>query len=426
MFDQKDMIEGTSRVLIGYNQILTALQVAEHNQFSLSLFEDFNRLVEAVVLYDKVVFLGDYEFPHSGFLSTLQQSGVFDFITYDKAIELIDSSESAQIEFERSMQHVYGSHSLERGDLSAYNLIALRYPPSEYGKLFTETYYEQVIAHHRSGGFDVEGFKSWNSRLAAPSQTLDTNIHYFARSLVYGAIANSQGMDYSPDMLRTPLAALALNSQSRFLSKQIYDAMLDEFKGETQQLMAIGMPSQVFIPPLTATILAKHPGPDNYADEILEMRRRFDKYRETYREFNALIADPNVTIKEKLQAKQRLDDSIKSIIAQGASGHSLNIQTIFDSILNADWGEEGVSVSLSIVGVLVALLKQFQKMQVRGRARAIFDLWSDGKNLSGYGSLIEKSFGVQIDPAEMDSLEGYSSAVRSIIRGRATPDQLPA
>ena len=64
-----------TKIIFGYNQLLAAASLTEGGEFNLFVFEDFNKLVEAVVLYDRVVLLGDYDFPSSNIYDELTKKG---------------------------------------------------------------------------------------------------------------------------------------------------------------------------------------------------------------------------------------------------------------------------------------------------------------------------------------------------------------
>src|SRR5438046_6966373 len=73
-----------SRLLLGYNQFLCAGALASGEPFSLSLFEDLNKLIESVVLYDRIVLLGDYELPSGVFATPLREDGILETLPDDQ------------------------------------------------------------------------------------------------------------------------------------------------------------------------------------------------------------------------------------------------------------------------------------------------------------------------------------------------------
>ncbi len=60
-------------------------------------------------------------------------------------------------------------------------------------------------------------------------------------------------------------------------------------------------------------------------------------------------------------------------------------------------------------------MDQYSHQKATGHAKALFDLWSDTLSIQNYGGLIQKSFGVEIDPKEVESLKQYSASIRSLI-----------
>jgi acyl carrier protein len=64
------------------------------------------------------------------------------------------------------------------------------------------------------------------------------------------------------------------------------------------------------------------------------------------------------------------------------------------------------------------LLDELLKERTKGRARALFDLWTDALNVTNYGSLLESAFGVTISDDEYESVKTYSQGIRAIARRR--------
>ena len=98
-------------------------------------------------------------------------------------------------------------------------------------------------------GFDFDGFREWLYQVLFQTREQGGHFYYFARSLVYAAVAESQEMDYAPDFLRSPITALAFSQKPQTISKQLYDAIHAKFHEEIEALQLIGMPLTVFIPP---------------------------------------------------------------------------------------------------------------------------------------------------------------------------------
>ena len=176
------------------------------------------------------------------------------------------------------------------------------------------------------------------------------------------------------------------------------------------------MPIAVFVPPLTANLLSNVDSNKDYADGLLNIRQKFSGFRKSYSEFLALLKDPTVTLKEKIDAKKQLVTRITGIIDRGEGGHALNVKTIWDKVISSSLDNSGASTKLSLSGLVSLLLEQLGKEGIKGKARALFDLWTDTLNMKNYGSVIEKAFKTEISLMEVDRYKSYSGAIRKIIK----------
>ena len=229
-------------------------------------------------------------------------------------------------------------------------------------------------------------------------------------------LSRSDPIFYS-DVLRLPIAALSFAKGNKPLPKALYDALVDKMHSEIEALTLLGMPASVFIPPLTAKILSKTDDSRNFPLEVLALRDKFSKFRKTYNDFLKLLKASDVTLKEKIKAKERLFECITGIIEKGEAQHALNIRTIWDKLVSSHLDEAGPSAKLSLSGLVSILLEQLSKEHIKGQARALFDLWTDTLNMKNYGELIEKAFKTEIDRKEIESFKSYSKAIRGIVRG---------
>lgn len=410
-----DILKSKTGVIFGYNQLLGIDALIQYNRFSLSTFEDFNRLIEAIVLYDKVLFLGEYDISWSPFYSALNKESIFETLTDKKITQIIKNPTTTQI-FEDTKQYIFGRDSIDKKDTDIESLLNLRIAPNEFDQLSYNTMVLKVLENNIKGNFDVQSMLTWISENIFKTKDEGGNFYYFARSLVYSSIAESTGLDYAPDFLRMPFAALSFAKINRPIHKVLYDALVDRMKSEIETLSLLGMPVSIFIPPLTANILSKKCSPKEYPSEILELRDKFKGFRVAYSEFIQLLRDPNITLKEKISAKERLYKSILGVIESGEGQHTLNLRTIWDKLISSQIGESEISTKVSFSGLVSVLLDQLLKERIKGRARSLFDLWTDTLNLKNYGKLIEETFKTEINTNEIDFLKKYSNAIRAIIK----------
>jgi hypothetical protein len=219
----------------------------------------------------------------------------------------------------------------------------------------------------------------------------------------------------SQRLLGLPLAALAFRAKSRPVPKALYDALTKALESEVEALAALGLPVTVFVPPLTAKVLGRGARGEGLLSAVVDLREEFTGLRSAYSEFRRGLEDPSRTLRDQLSAKKRMYDQVLGLF-DGDSGHALNVRTVWDKLVSASLDEAGSSSKLSLSGAVSLLLDQLSQKQIRGRARALFDLWADTTNIENYGGLLESSLGVRVDTEEAKFVRSYSEAERRIIR----------
>jgi hypothetical protein len=404
-----------SKVLLGYNQFLCAESLIAGGRFSFSLFEDLSKLIEAAVLYDHIILIGDYSLPSGILAAPLERANILSTMTDADVLRGI-ASEAARESFVSSMVDVFGASVAQADDAQPEQLINLRISPNHLDNLSYNNLFEQTVKCAGNTQFERLGFTNWISKNIFENRNNGGSFYYLARAILYSTFAEFSSIDYVPDLLRMPIAALTFSRGIKPLPKVLYDALVEKVHSEVDALILLGMPVSVFIPPLTAKLLSRvSDSPNDYPNELLQLRDKFSGFRKAYGEFLAILQDPNVTLKTKIDAKKKMISRITGIIDQGDSRHALHVKTIWDKIFSANFDNSGVSTKLSLSGLMTILIDQLSAEGAKGQARAIFDLWTDTLNLKNYGELLEKSFKTEIDPKEIEQYKKYSVSVRKII-----------
>jgi hypothetical protein len=124
-----------------------------------------------------------------------------------------------------------------------------------------------------------------------------------------------------------------------------------------------------------------------------------------------------VSIEEKITNRRKLFQDIKEMMDRNDVGGTLNLKVLWEKLAGMQVGTDGLSSKLSLSGAVSVLLEQFIKSHKKGRARALFDLWTDTVKMENYGTLIEKAFKTRVDPKEIETLRAYSGAVQKLIGG---------
>lgn len=402
-----------SQLLFGYNQFLCGESVLR-GAFNLSLFEDFNRLVEGCVLYDKVVLIGDYDLSGSTLYKRLRSAGVVDVLR-EASLREFTSARDVRVLVRDGLEQALGLTSEEASAIDPLALLEARVSPNALDRI-TYTQMADNVARAGATRVDVGELRTWNRDNIFSSRQEGNCFTYFGRALVYAAVAEIRGMDYSPDLLRLPIAALAFRSSYRSVTHALYEEMSRRFKSEIEALEMLGMPVAIYVPPMTAKILAKHPPLDDLLTEVLELRKAFDGFRATYREFSELLRSDSVSLKKKIEAKNKMFNSIVAAVEQGGTAHALHVKTIWDKLVSSSLDEQGVATKLSLSGMASLLLEQAKEAHTKGRASALFDLWTDTVNIKNYAGLLQSYFGTTINDEEIKHLKDYALGVRAAMR----------
>lgn len=404
-----------NNIIFGYNQLLTSAAVAEHDYFNLSTFEDFNRLVEGIVLYDKVLLLGDYDLPSSYLFSELKNEKIFETVSDAEIRDLLKETETRS-NYNQKLSLIFGDQALEASDTNPDELLNLRISPNPYDRNAMDWFLEQVVILDESNNLSQKTFRDQVAKKLFLSRNEGGHFYYFARSLVYSSVADKLSMDYMPDYIRMPLASMAFRLDKPKISTQLYNSMSQKFKLEVEGLSLLGMPTPMYVPPIMAAVLEKKPPPKDIPNEIIKLRHKFSNYRKKYRSFLEDLQNPNLSIKEKLENKARLVDAIESVIKKQTTNHALNIKTIWDKMVSSSLSEEELSSRISLSGAASLIIEEIHRQHVMGRAKAIFDLWTDTRSIKNYGKLLEDNFGTTITSEEIDFTSKYSHALKTIIR----------
>lgn len=403
-----------NQLLLGYNQFLCGESVLR-GEFNLSLFEDFNRLVEGCVLYDQLVLMGDYDLSGSTLYQQLHSAGVLDILG-EAALRELTSRPDARVLVCDGLEHALGLTAEEASATDPVALLEARVSPNAQDRATYSRMADNVARAGAANAVDVGELRRWNRDNIFSTRHEGGCFTYFGRALVYAAVAETSGMDYSPDLLRLPIAALAFRRSYRSVPRALYEEVSRRFESEIEALALLGMPVAVYVPPMTAKILAKNPPIEDLLTEVLELRSAFDTFRATYREFSELLRSDSVSLKKKLEAKNKMFSSIVTAVEHSGTAHSLNVKTIWDKVVGANLDEKGLATKLSLSGMASLLLEQAMEARTTGRAQALFDLWTDSVNIENYCGLLESYFGTPIRPQEVKHLKAYATGVRAAMQ----------
>ena len=149
--------------------------------------------------------------------------------------------------FKDSLQYIFGNEVLNVRDADAKSLLRLRINPNLFGIRSLSLYFEKFVLSSQQEKFDIGRFRQWLQQQIFETRDKGGHFYYFARTLVYSAVAEVLGIDYSPDFLRIPVASLAFTRKPPNITKQLYDTLSEKLESEIETLTILGAPVAIFI-----------------------------------------------------------------------------------------------------------------------------------------------------------------------------------
>ena len=403
-----------SSLIIGYNHLIATEALITKSEFSLPMFEDFNTLVEGVVLFDKLIILGEHgDQPADTVFSALQQTGVLEQIE-ESQLRIMFKNVNFQNKFFANLQNCFLCNQDEIRDLDVMTVVNQRICPTDMDRLFYLKLFSFCVALGGYAEVSIERMTRWLRREAFDTRSESACFWFLARALVYDAVAEIMGTSFMPDFPRMSVTALASAKSVKPISKGIYDELVKLFRSEVEALALLGMPVRFFLPPLTAIILSKAPAsPTDYISEILRLRDQFSVFRRRYSELAHILENEDLPLRKKLAAKKKYYDDVVKMLKGEVSKASLTMRIVWDGLIAPTIGD--FSIHTAATRVISLLLKQLNRVGIKGRAKSLFDLWINTLNIREYGKLLENNFKCMLDSDELEKYKLYSRGIREII-----------
>ncbi len=179
----------------------------------------------------------------------------------------------------------------------------------------------------------------------------------------------------------------------------LYDKVSLLYKKEIDDLISIGSPIKLFIPPIPAVILNRSNSNYRIVYEALYLRDEFEQFREKYRSYQNVINNPSVyTLKELINAKQEslfeVEQALEKV-SKKRNGTRLMTE-IYRTIIDASIGMSNYSFEVNLTSPISKILdfsiREIAMQIIKGRARCLFDLWKAAIDIKGYDQLANKHF----------------------------------
>jgi hypothetical protein len=227
------------------------------------------------------------------------------------------------------------------------------------------------------------------------------------------ALCRGLGLSYlpAPDEVEVLAASAELKRSRAFAGAlgKAYGEMSRSSRQEITRLLEAGRHIDLFIPPIPALILSHISDPAELEDATLNLRHEMGPLRTAFREYEQTVQDDSTPLKESLKALQRLEavsrEATKAYDSRGAAAVAewRDILDVFPSKLedmDLDSLQEGKLVKFLLGKPLSQIAKalKFRRIIYLARLKERF------LNIRHYGSLMQRVYGVELNPQQVKEL----------------------
>ena len=196
-------------------------------------------------------------------------------------------------------------------------------------------------------------------------------------------------------------------TRSRLFGDQLwlaYQKLSGSLREEIRELVKIGRQPEIFIPPISTLILSKASTARDIPEITFEIRKKFTRVREAFREYESTIRDPDASLAQLMQAKNRLEEITTTLTKKYSARETLGICEWRDTLdlFQPDGEFDEFQVSEFLLGKPPKMIEDWI------RNRDIMYLLKVRKHfieIRGRAGLVKKVFGVEVTPQELAALD---------------------
>jgi len=404
---RRDSMRATD-ALISANVILRGGLFEAAHYRDVATFMDLVNLIEASVLFDKLVCLptevpdGTEDLP---LIKTLASEGILwrldlldDEIVSKSSVSMLDYCPEENAEFGRNI--ILASTRLEE---LAFGRVA---------RWFT--------------ALNVES----SCRKAYPHLGYDRSFHMdrtdmqyrFIRTLSYLSVASALKIPYIPNFNRLAIVNPILRSSVATIRKgfieQASAAVSSSVRTQHEKLQLAGREMDIFVPPIASMVLDHARSGGNLGSAILKIRKDMAATRKYFARYLETIASDDVPLEESQAALERLDSDLKTILDVTRGGSSIRllewrpIAAFFaDRVAHPEALKSAGSLAEMSVRLLEMPVRVMRAYFRRRRVQPILDIPQKVGRIKRMGKLTQDLFGWNVSPEEAAGLRRFLMAV---------------
>lgn len=230
------------------------------------------------------------------------------------------------------------------------------------------------------------------------------------------------GYSYAPDELETADLQGQISDRlkhSRVVGGELwraYQQMSGSMRDQIKTLESMGKPREVFVPPISALILSKASTPRDIPELTFEIRRKLERVRLAFRDYENTLRNPNASLEESSNAVTRLSEIAGTLTKRYRRRDLLvvcELPDLLDLLPRDSTGIDEVRVTKFLAGKPLKMIAEWW------RNRDIMYLLKLRKTflrVKGRAQLVQKVFGVEVTPDSLAALDPGSITERTRLR----------
>ena len=409
-------LQNSNVVIISDSLILQASRALSGQAVEPGILFDLAALIEAVILYDHLLFLGDasYEVYNNlplgrmlmkediiqGFTAPVStqevQESIYRLFGIPDAYEKMNLSPIIAKQDLSSVLPYYGDY-----DFFSPNQVSMVLAELELaGKLspidktiHSGNHLTPNLPHYCFGLVEMwAGDNNWARR---PAQA------FLVRTLVYWAISDRMKITFYPDFTRLAIVAQITHSLQHSLDQGVIQAIARAFYIQPEELMRMNAPFVVLTPPLTRLLLERVVSGQEIGEAMLVLRQEFENLRAAIRIYHYGIRTAT-SLGDLKQARSKLISEAELLAKKYSTQECVRLQETTSYYQHAvQIGDRPHDTEAYAHELRFKPIDWIREWWIMQNAIHYVDIGGKLNNFEIYRGLIRKALGIELDNSQL-------------------------
>ena len=424
-------------VIISDSLILQASRALSKQATSPGVLFDLAALIEAVVLYDHLLYLGDashnifdnlplgHLLVKEGIIQSFTppvsiqevQDSIYNLFGIPDAYDKMDLSPIIARQDQSNVLPYYGDYDFfspnQVSTVLAELELAERLPPFNTPDDPLDSLTSNLTHYCFSLVEMWTGDNSWARR---PAQA------FLVRTLVYWAISDRINITFYPDFTRLAIVAQITHHLHHSLSRGVIDVVARAFYLSPEELAWMNTPFVVTIPPFTSLVLERLGNGQQIGTVLLELRQEFTSLRATMRAYQQTIRTATM-LGELQQARQVLASESARLAQKYPTQECIRIQETTSYYQRAALiGDRPRDPGAYAYALKFKPIEWIREWWIRRNAIHLTDLGTKLDQYEKYRKLMQKNLDIELDGAELKQYLQVENLMQTLYYKVNNPD----